>query len=139
MKLLELSVPVRAVSEPNLSQREGWRARHGRAKRQRSAVWWALKPRAPLAPLLVVTLTRLGAVAIDDDNLRGALKHVRDEVAAWLKLDDASPLVRWRYAQREAPRRPMLRLSQAGKLITTRAYDYAVEITIEPARAVGEE
>jgi len=33
------------------------------------------------------------------DNLRGALKAVRDQVATWLGVDDADPRVTWEYGQ----------------------------------------
>lgn len=36
----------------------------------------------------VVTLTRIAPRPLDDDNLSGRLKGVRDQVAAWLGLDD---------------------------------------------------
>jgi hypothetical protein len=48
----------------------------------------------------VVTLTRIAPRALDDDNLRGALKATRDEVAAWLLVDDRDPRVTWTYAER---------------------------------------
>ena len=50
---------------------------------------------------LVVTLTRIAPRALDDDNLRGALKACRDGVADWLAIDDRDPRVRWEYAQRK--------------------------------------
>jgi hypothetical protein len=49
---------------------------------------------------VVVKLTRIGQKRLDDDNLRPALKAVRDCVAAWLGVDDANPLIRWEYGQR---------------------------------------
>lgn len=58
-----------------------------------------LCPRWTEGPLLVVLLTRFSAGELDDDNLRGSLKGYRDGIAARLKLDDGSPLVRWEYAQ----------------------------------------
>lgn len=51
---------------------------------------------------VTVTLTRLAAKKLDDDNLRRAMKPVRDEVAAWLGMDDADPRITWRYDQRAA-------------------------------------
>jgi hypothetical protein len=52
-----------------------------------------------------VRLTRLGPGELDGDNLGGALKAVRDVVAAHLGVDDKSPAIAWRYAQ--AHRREM--------------------------------
>jgi hypothetical protein len=58
-----------------------------------------LCPRWRGGPLLVVTLFRYGVRELDGDNLQAALKGTRDGVAARLKVDDASPLVRWEYGQ----------------------------------------
>ena len=56
-------------------------------------------------PPCVVTFTRLSPRALDDDNLRGACKPIRDEVARMLGVDDGpSSLVRWNYAQRKDAR-----------------------------------
>jgi hypothetical protein len=38
---------------------------------------------------------------LDDDNLRGGCKHLRDAVAGWLGLDDAEQFVAWEYSQCE--------------------------------------
>jgi len=48
---------------------------------------------------VVVRLERVAPRALDDDNLRGALKAVRDAVAEALGIDDADPRVRWQYGQ----------------------------------------
>jgi len=55
----------------------------------------------PQIPCTVI-LTRVAPSAgVDDDNLVGALKGVRDQVAAWLGVDDRHRnQVRYRYAQR---------------------------------------
>ena len=45
----------------------------------------------PEEPPYFVRFTRLAPVLLDDDNLGGALKSVRDAVAAVLKIDDGSP------------------------------------------------
>lgn len=47
----------------------------------------------------VVTLTRIGPRAMDDDNIQGACKAIRDQVAVELGYDDSprSPIA-WRYA-----------------------------------------
>lgn len=73
----------------------------------------------PLGLPVVVRLTRVGTGhrPLDDDNLRRALKSVRDVVAGWLQVDDADPRVKFRYAER-------------------RGYSPAVVIDVRPA-AVG--
>lgn len=95
-------VPIRTV--PGMNVREHWRARSSRVKSEREATAWQLSQwRRPALPL-VVTLTRVGpSNGLDDDNLAGACKAVRDEIAKWLGVDDRrSELVRYRYAQERA-------------------------------------
>ena len=74
--VVEFTVPVRTVSEAN--GRDHWRVKAKRTKQHRR---WAaaLCPRHALP--CVVTMTRLSAGELDDDNLRSALKAVRDGIA----------------------------------------------------------
>lgn len=52
-----------------------------------------------------VTLIRISAGELDTDGLAGALKAVRDEVAAWLGVGDGpSDPASWRCAQQRGPR-----------------------------------
>jgi predicted Fe-S protein YdhL (DUF1289 family) len=102
-----LEVPIRIQNGCNL--REHHMARHRRVLKERSAVNWAFlarRARATRLPALpiVVTLTRLAPPRskLDDDNNVAGCKAVRDEVAAWLGVDDRSPMVEWRYAQERA-------------------------------------
>ena len=54
---------------------------------------------------IVVKMTRVSAGTLDDDNLRGALKAVRDELAALIGRDDGyGSGVHWEYAQEKGPR-----------------------------------
>lgn len=73
-----------------------------RVRREKEAVAWALvnKPR-PAFPC-VVLLTRIApSNGLDTDNLAGALKAVRDQVADWLGVDDRqSHVVRYHYAHK---------------------------------------
>jgi hypothetical protein len=46
-----------------------------------------------------VRITRISSGTLDDDNLRRAMKHVRDTIAAALGVDDGSPRVAWDYRQ----------------------------------------
>lgn len=51
-----------------------------------------------------VTMIRISAGVLDDDGLKGALKAVRDEVAAWLGCGDGpNDPVAWRYGQQKGP------------------------------------
>lgn len=105
--ILVVQVPVLTVSEANV--RDAWQAHHRRVKAQRRATLAALVDEADESAgkrllarygRLQVHLERRGAHALDDDNLRGALKACRDEVAAWLGCDDGpkGPIV-WSYGQ----------------------------------------
>lgn len=94
-----IEVPIRTISASN--KREGWRARARRVREERDGVrtaWLAAgRPRLPVP--CVVRLERRGPRRLDDDNLRSALKGVRDEVAAILGVDDADMRVTWKYRQ----------------------------------------
>lgn len=94
--MISFTVPIKAPSASNL--REHWSARAKRVDRQKVATR-AMCPVWRFGPLLVVTLTRVSPRALDDDNLRGSLKSVRDGVASWFRVDDATPLIRWDYVQ----------------------------------------
>jgi hypothetical protein len=87
-----------------------WSAKAKRRAAERRHVAAALRcvPSAPLFALLdagrwTVTITREGRGTLDGDNLAGAAKAVRDELAAALGCGDApSAPVAWRYEQRRA-------------------------------------
>ncbi len=94
-----LTLPIETCSESN--QRDHWAKRAARARRQRgvTTLACAMAARAVQLPV-VVTLTRISPRPLDDDNLRGALKAVRDGVADAFGLDDRNPQLRFEYAQR---------------------------------------
>lgn len=79
-----------------LNQRVHWTIRSRQSKRERGAAYMVTKRHE--LPCLV-TITRIGPAALDDDNLAGACKCVRDGVADRLGIDDRSPAVKFRYAQ----------------------------------------
>lgn len=97
-----LTVPLVTVSAANLREHHMVRAK--RVKRERAAVALAFMnanwPHPPAFMNVHVTLTRLGGKDLDGDNLQSAMKPTRDEVAAWLRLDDADPRVTWAYDQK---------------------------------------
>ncbi len=98
--------------------REHWQQRHRRVKAERRhTASMLLGQQRPGIPC-VVTLTRLSSGTLDEgDNLPAALKGVRDQIAAWLGIDDRhSDQVRYEYRQRKVPR---------GQ--------YGVEVTFGPA------
>lgn len=101
-------------------------ARARRVKAERQSVAWALlmgltKQPLPIGPVRVL-LTRVApSKGLDGDNLQGALKAVRDQVAAFLDRDDADPSIAWSYAQRRGAKG-----------------EWQVEIHIEEVNHVGE-
>lgn len=95
MIAFELKMKTKRLND---SLRGSWQAKAADAKKQRTKARVACPPWDGGA-LLVVRLTRVSPGTLDDDALPAALKHVRDGVADRLKVDDASPLVRWEYAQ----------------------------------------
>lgn len=100
---------LKTVSLTN--QREHWRSRHSRSKTQRRAVAaaWLANAEARswnvehLPTPIVVTLVRVSPRELDDDNLRGALKSVRDQVAACFYVDDRDKRFIWLYEQKKGP------------------------------------
>lgn len=104
-------LPVQTVSESN--GREHWAVKAKRTKRQRLAAK-LLCPKAELPA--VVRLTRLSRGRLDDDNLRGALKAVRDGIADAFGVPDNDPRLRFEYDQ--APRGDKL---QGSVLVEVRA------------------
>lgn len=94
---VSVTIPMRTVSLSN--QREHWGARARRSKAERDTVGWMV-PKC--APPCVVTLTRISPRQLDDDNLRGSLKAVRDSVAERLGVDDRDPRVTWKYGQEKS-------------------------------------
>jgi hypothetical protein len=101
MIAIEVTLPIRAVSEANV--REHWAAKAARVKRQRRDVYLGLynlrgmKP--PIVHRVVVVLTRVAPRMLDGDNNVRSLKAVVDEVAAFLGLDDRDDRIQWLYAQ----------------------------------------
>lgn len=98
---LTITAPIRTVS--GLNAREHWRVRANRVRRERHETAILLlqavsgKPK-PVLPL-VVTMTRTSPRMLDCDNLPGAFKAIRDEIASWYQINDNDPRVSWLYRQ----------------------------------------
>lgn len=50
-------------------------------------------------PEIIVTMTAMIPRYFDDDNLAGALKPIRDEIADWIGIDDGDGRIRWECGQ----------------------------------------
>jgi hypothetical protein len=81
-----------------LNDRVHWRVKAKQAKTERQAAFYSV-PKHPVP--CMVTITRIGPATLDNDNLAGACKSIRDGIADRLGIDDRSPAVVWRYAQRK--------------------------------------
>jgi len=93
-------LPIKTVT--GLNAREHWRARHRRVQQERFATRLVVKPgKAPCT----VRMVRLSSVLCDDDNLQGACKAIRDEIAKLFGVDDGPKgPIKWEYAQEQCKR-----------------------------------
>ena len=108
---MNIVLHIRTVSESNA--RGHWSKKAKRAKSQRSVTALVVRSALSCSELirgyrmavypLAVKLTRVAPRALDDDNLRGALKAVRDGVADALGVDDGHASIMWQYAQEKGP------------------------------------
>ena len=105
---MTVTVEVPITTKNPTNTREHWAVRAKRVKAQRKATRFcmlgALYPMSEWSRFepgesRIVTLTRVSPRAMDDDGAIAALKHVRDEVAACLGVDDGDPRVEWGYHQ----------------------------------------
>jgi hypothetical protein len=102
---MTLTLPIRITS--GLNMREHWRVRAARVKRERTIACLAAFGCVGFTSVgwpAVCTLTRIAPGLLDDDNLAGGFKAVRDGIADALGIDDADPRITWRYAQQKGPR-----------------------------------
>lgn len=102
VQFLDISAPIKVVSEANRGGREHWSVRVKRKKDQQAEIHAelsnALLGRQVILPCQV-TLTRIGPKKMDDDNLARAFKGIRDAIAAKLGVDDGDSKVKWLYEQ----------------------------------------
>lgn len=97
---LEILLPIRTVSEAN--QRDHWRALADRKRAQKDEIKISLHGFLSFYAVslpCVVRLTRIGAKALDDDNLAISFKAIRDQLAELIGVDDGSEMIRWQYDQ----------------------------------------
>lgn len=106
MNTVTITAPIRTPNPVNGSHMH-WAVKSKIRKRQRETamlVTRAALKATPVALPVVVTMTRVApSSGLDDDNLRPALKAVRDGIADVLGVDDRDWRVRWEYDQRRGP------------------------------------
>lgn len=124
---VRVTLAIRTISENNA--REHWASRAKRRNGQRQVVHLVLpmhlRKCRPTGPY-VITLTRIAPRRLDSDNLQGALKAVRDQVAAELGINDGDEAHEWRYSQRPYDR--------VRKEVGLQVGGYGVEIRVEARR-----
>jgi hypothetical protein len=103
------------TSSLNEQRRQHWTIRRRRTADERFAVSATIGNRIRGLLPCAVTLTRIGPKRLDDDNLAGALKAVRDAVADALGCDDADARLKFLYAQEKGD-----------------SQEYAVRIEVRP-------
>jgi hypothetical protein len=105
-----------------LNSREHYMARAKRVKSERWETWYALRTSGADKPHLpcVVTITRVSPRGqLDDDGAVGACKGVRDEIAAWLGVDDKhSDIVRYVCKQARGPWGTRIEMEEKGEVKT---------------------
>ena len=106
---ITLIIQCKTPSEANLSEHR--RTRYKRHKKQKKATWlaWIIQGGPDIYPPCQVTLTRCSPRKLDDDNLRGALKAIRDSIADLIRPGlapgraDETDQIQWSYAQEKSP------------------------------------
>jgi hypothetical protein len=98
---IRFTIPIRTGGGLNARMHWAQRSRIVQLERKATALsfpWWAKSTRPPVDVLLV--RVGPGTRPMDDDNLRGSLKGVRDEIAKQLGVDDGQrSLIRFDYGQ----------------------------------------
>lgn len=93
-------IPIKTVTGQNV--REHWRVRAARVRAERAATALIVKP---FFMPCIVRLVRLSPALCDDDNLTGACKAIRDEIAKINGVDDGpTGPITWVYAQEKCKR-----------------------------------
>ena len=90
--------PIKIISEAN--QREHWAAKAKRVKAHRKAGWAIIRSLKVMLPVTVL-LTRIGVRKLDDDNLAGAFKGLRDGIADGFGVADNDDRIIFVYDQRK--------------------------------------
>ncbi len=97
---------IKTVSEAN--QREHWAKKNRRKNDQQLqflAEWRKQAKDKEFTFPMTVIFTRYSCQKMDSDNLAGAFKGVRDQLAKILNIDDGSELIKFEYKQKRIPKR----------------------------------
>ena len=100
---MEVLLPIQTVGGLNAREHHMAKARRVKAER-RCAALLTQRAAAKIAPPVVVTMTRLSSGELDDDNLQGACKAIRDGIADAYGIDDRDKRIKWQYAQAKCKR-----------------------------------
>jgi hypothetical protein len=115
--MIDFTIHVRTVNPTN--NRQHWRPVWRRSKDQRLAAStgaWAGKVSYHIELPVVATMTRISPGTLDDDNLRPALKSIRDGIADAFGVADNDPRIEWRYDQQKGKRGdPAVRITITAK------------------------
>jgi len=106
--MIEVTIPLRTGRGQN-DRGATWHKKAKRNKSERNLAFWSLYDAHPKPKTLLnhieVTLTRIGPTnGLDDDNLAGSLKALRDGVADWLYMNDRDPRLKFVYKQERNPK-----------------------------------
>lgn len=111
---MKLTTTIDVALGRGQNMREHYAVRAKRVKAEREATKAALWCQSKMQPWALDEHTTHGAritlhrpwarVALDSDNLSGAFKGVRDEVASFLGVDDKSERLHWIYTQSKQPK-----------------------------------
>lgn len=93
-------LPIKTVT--GLNARENWYTRAARVRSERKTTALIIKP---FPTPCIVRLVRLSPSLCDDDNLQGACKAIRDEIARICGVDDGpNGPITWAYGQDKCKR-----------------------------------
>lgn len=109
---MSVFLPIKTISVLNAREHHQQRARRTALHRKTAFILmkaWGTPPGLPVT----ITMTRISAGTLDDDNLASAFKAARDGVADWLGVDDGDTGITW------------VRKQQRGK-----KYEYGVIVEV---------
>jgi hypothetical protein len=98
--VITVHIPLRTGR--GLNNREHHFKRYSRERKEKFAIGIFLNRHQRPRPPVTFILTRVSpGQPMDDDNVSGALKAVRDAVAEWIGVDDGDARVQYAYAREQ--------------------------------------